>query len=87
MELIPVTDAYVTEVTADVVKTNSHWEIILGIFFDTLSFERNINFTGNVHSVLELGEGKSVTNSMKFSSQVKWKYSNVSVTLKVPLVS
>ncbi|XP_043477175.1 beta-mannosidase [Leptopilina heterotoma] len=87
VELIPVTDAYVTEITADVVKRNSHWEINVGVFFDTLSYERDFTFNGVLQSVLELDDGKSITNSTEFSLSVKWKYSNISLTLQVPLES
>lgn len=87
MELIPVTEAYVTEVTADIVKKNSHWEINVGVFFDTLSYERNINFNGVIQSVLELDDGESIMNYTEFSSTAEWKYSNCSVTLQIPFVS
>lgn len=85
VELIPVTGAYVTDVTADIVKKNTHWQVIIGIFFDTLSYERNVSFEVDIQTILELGDGKTVTNATNNSLiNVKRRYTNTSIILTVP---
>lgn len=87
MELIPVSGAYVTEVAADAVKRNSHWEINIGIFFDTLSSAKDSTFSGVVESVLKLDDGKSIKNFTRFLVSMERRLSSIYLTLHVPLVS
>ena len=86
VELISITKAYVTDITADVIKKKSHWEVVVGVFFDTLSYEKNTSFNVDIQIALKTDSGQMTINTKDVLIEVKKKYGNTSVVLQVPEV-
>lgn len=90
VELIPVNDILINDITADIGKENNAWNILVTIFLETTQ-SKNDEFTKiscHIASILHISQSKLISNTSEIVLDASnGKYINVNISLIVPVVS
>ncbi|XP_018311835.1 beta-mannosidase [Mycetomoellerius zeteki] len=86
VELIPVNDILINDITTDIHKENSAWNILVTIFLETTQ-SKDEEFTGiscHIASILHIAQNKVISNTSEVVLDASEKYINVNISLIVP---
>ncbi|KAF3427623.1 hypothetical protein E2986_08369 [Frieseomelitta varia] len=81
MEIIPINEIYIMDVTTDIHKKENFWNIIITIFLEVTS-QRNI--TCHISSVLNINDQLNIHNSSNVNLHTNDKDTKCTILLKVP---
>lgn len=87
--MIPVNDILINDITTDIHKENSAWNILVTIFLETTQ-SKDEEFTGiscHIASILHIAQNKVISNTSEVVLDASEKYINVNISLIVPAVS
>nr|XP_034176960.1 beta-mannosidase isoform X1 [Osmia lignaria] len=84
VELIPINEIYITDVTTDIYKEEDFWNIVITVLIDSTSQKSDQPIPCHIFSVLRINEQLSVYNSTNFDISTKNEHLETTVLLKVP---
>ena len=85
MEIQPINEILVSDVTAHVFKKNNLWQVLVTVFFQTFK-EKNININKVIHVTCIL-DGKYSKDIKLTNLIIRNNHANTTVILNIPLVS
>lgn len=85
VELIPVNDEMITDITADIRKENDAWYILLTVFLEVTQNDEFENIVATVTSTLNISQNMVISNNNEVT--LHEKYANITVQLIVPTVN
>lgn len=89
VELIPVNDILISDVTTDIHKKNDAWNIFITIFLE-ITQSKNKEFeriSCHVSSVLHISQSRLISNTSEIIFDTNKKYRKINISLTVPAVS
>ncbi|XP_071573784.1 beta-mannosidase [Temnothorax nylanderi] len=86
VELIPVNDILINDITTDIRKENDAWNILVTIFLEATQSEdeRFTKISCHVASILHISQSKLISNASEVVFDANGKYINVNISLIVP---
>ncbi|XP_025995175.1 beta-mannosidase isoform X2 [Solenopsis invicta] len=87
VELIPVNDILINDITADIRKENNSWNVLVTIFLETAQSkdEKVTKVNCHVASILHISQSKLITNVSEVLLDTSGKYRNINISLIVPV--
>ncbi|XP_067207111.1 beta-mannosidase [Linepithema humile] len=86
VELIPVNDILINDVTTDIRKENDAWNIFVTIFLE-ITQSKNKEFeriSCHVSSILHVSQSRLVSNTSEITLDANEKYRRINISLTVP---
>ena len=80
VEIIPINEIYIMDVTTDIHKEGKFWNVIITLFLETTS---RSNTTCHISSILNINEQSNIHNTSNVNLQIDTKST---ILLKVPTV-
>lgn len=89
VELVPVNDIMLNDVTADISKKNDTWQIFLTIFLEVVQRKSNESqsIIVTTASTLHISQDKVISKTNEVVLHTNERYVNINVQLTVPTVS
>lgn len=86
VEIIPVNEIYIMDITIDIHKEINFWKIMITLFFET-TLQKNSQFIiCDISSVLNINEQLNIYNSTSINLYTNNKYIKSTTFLNVPIV-
>lgn len=86
VEIIPVNEIYIMDITIDIHKEINFWNIMITLFFET-TLQKNSQFIiCDISSVLNINEQLNIYNSTNVNLYTNNKYVKSTTFLNVPIV-
>nr|XP_012145222.1 PREDICTED: beta-mannosidase [Megachile rotundata] len=84
VEIIPINEIHITDVTTDIYKEDTFWNIAITVFLDSTSQRNKQLIPCHVSSVLYVNEQLNIYNSTNFDISMSNEHVEATVLLKVP---
>ncbi|XP_076638537.1 beta-mannosidase isoform X1 [Colletes latitarsis] len=87
VELIPVNEIFITDITTDIFKEQNFWNVTITIFLDITLQKNNkpLPIPCHISSVLYINEQLNINNCSTFALETNNKYLNTTISLKIPV--
>ncbi|XP_011642366.1 beta-mannosidase isoform X1 [Pogonomyrmex barbatus] len=82
VELIPVNDILINDITTDIRKKNDIWNILVTIFLETTQNKDEVSC--HVASILHISQSKLISNTSEIVFDTSRKSININISLNVP---
>lgn len=86
VEIIPVNEIYIMDITIDIHKKKNFWNIMITLFFETILQKNNQFIICDISSVLNINEQLNIYNSTRVNLYTNNKYIKSTTFLNVPIV-
>lgn len=85
VEIIPVNEIYIMDITIDIHKKKNFWNIMITLFFETILQKNNQFIICDISSVLNINEQLNIYNSTRVNLYTNNKYIKSTTFLNVPI--
>lgn len=86
VELIPINEIFIADITTDVFKEENFWNITVTIFLDVTLHKNDEPTPCHISSVLYVNKELSISNFSTLALKAKDTYVRTSICLKIPMV-